>query len=121
MDQFIENGLLLFGAVFASSGFWLYLSNRTGKKSNTNKLLLGIAHTKILQIGLFYIQRGWLTYDEYEDYMHYLWEPYESFGGNGLAAKIVEEVRKLPVQRNGPLYNDKGDMTNVQEQNVRRP
>ena len=29
----------------------------------------------------------------------YLYEPYEEMGGNGSARRVMEEVRKLPMQK----------------------
>jgi hypothetical protein len=60
--------------------------------------MLGLAHNEIIQQSLIYIARGWLTKDEYEDLMKYLWEPYSKFGGNGLAEKVINEVKGLPIR-----------------------
>lgn len=87
-------------AVAASSGFWAWLQRRDTKKSATTELLRGLAHDRIVFLGLSYIERGWITKDEYEGMMHYLYEPYALVGGNGLAEKVVIEIGKLPI-RNG--------------------
>ena len=84
--------------IIASGGFWTHLQRKGEQKSATTKLLLALAHNQIVTDGMVYIERGWLTKDEYDDFMRYLWRPYSEFGGNGIAAKIVEEVRKLPVR-----------------------
>jgi len=83
--------------VFGSSGFWVYMQKRQDKSSATTRLLLGMAHDRIVYVGKTYIHRGYLTLDEYEDFMKYLYEPYSEFGGNGLAERIVDEVKRLPV------------------------
>ena len=70
---------------------------RSERKSASTQLLLGMAHDRIVFVGKTYLHRGFLTLDEYEDFMKYLVEPYSEFGGNGLAEKIVNEVKKLPV------------------------
>lgn len=44
-----------------------------------------------------YVDRGWITKDEYEDFFKYLYEPYAKFGGNGLAERVMLEVAKLPI------------------------
>ena len=44
-----------------------------------------------------YLERGWVTKDEYEDIVKYLYHPYSTFGGNGLADKVMEEVKRLPM------------------------
>lgn len=48
------------------------------------------------------MERGSVTKDEYDDYIHYFVEPYFTFGGNGLAEKIVSEVKTLPINRRPP-------------------
>ena len=84
--------------IIASGGFWTLLQRRFDRKSATSKLLLALAHSHIVTEGMNYIERGWITKDEYDDFMRYLWKPYSEFGGNGIAMKVAEEVRKLPVR-----------------------
>ena len=84
-------------SLFGSTGFWMYIQKRQDRKSANTRLLLGMAHDRIVYVGKTYIHRGFLTLDEYEDFMKYLYEPYAEFGGNGLAERIVEEVKSLPV------------------------
>ena len=47
---------------------------------------------------MVYIDRGYVTQDEYENLQVYLYEPYEEMGGNGSARRVMEEVRKLPIR-----------------------
>ena len=98
MESWISMTVAIFAAVMASSGFWTYIHSRTGKLSATNQLLLGLAHERIVHVGAKYVQRGWITYDEYEDFIKYLYTPYCSFGGNGMVDKIKDEVSKLPLK-----------------------
>lgn len=84
-------------AVIASSGFWAYLRSKDTRKDASVQLLLGLAHDRIIYLGMSYIDRGWITKDEYEDLMKYLYDPYQTFGGNGLAEKIMNEVKTLPI------------------------
>jgi hypothetical protein len=44
-----------------------------------------------------YIERGWITQDEY-DTLCELYEPYVKLGGNGSGTKIMKEVEKLPIK-----------------------
>lgn len=85
-------------SVIASSGFWAYLQKRDAQKGATMQLLLGLAHDRIIFLGMSYVDRGWLTKDEYEDFLKYLYVPYSEFGGNGLAEKVFQEVKKLPIR-----------------------
>lgn len=84
----------------ASSGFWAFLQRRDTRKDATTRLLLGLAHDRIVFLGMSYVDRGWLTKDEYEDFVKYLYQPYSEFGGNGLAEKVMTEVAKLPLMGN---------------------
>ena len=93
----LELILVIFTSVFASSGFWVFLQKKNEKKDSKTKLLLGLAHDRIVWVGKSYIVRGYITIDEYEDFLNYLWLPYSAFGGNGLAERIKLEVDALPV------------------------
>lgn len=89
-------------SVLASSGFWAYLQRQHDKKDNKSKLLLGLAHDRIMYLGDKYIARGSITRDEYENLHDYLYLPYKAEGGNGSAERIMLEVKKLPIRsRNG--------------------
>lgn len=84
-------------ALLTSSGLWAYLQTKDKQKEASVQLLLGLAHDRIVYLGMSYIDRGWITKDEYEDLMKYLYSPYQTFGGNGLAEKIMHEVQTLPI------------------------
>ena len=85
-------------AVIASSGFWAYISNRSEKKDVRTRMLVGLAHDRILFLGMSYIERGYITRDEYENLYEYLYQPYEKMGGNGSAKRIIQEINKLPIR-----------------------
>lgn len=99
MNQYVELAITVICAVIASSGFWAFLQNRTSKKDNRTKLLVGLAHDRITFLGQKYIDRGWITTDDYENLVEYLFEPYKACGGDGTAEKIMNEVKKLPMKR----------------------
>lgn len=80
-----------------SAGFWGFLDARRTKKSASTRLLVGIAHDRIVYLGMKYVGRGYITKDEYENLNDYLFEPYTKCGGNGSAKRVMEEVRKLPL------------------------
>ena len=61
-------------------------------------MLIGLAHDRIIYLGMVYVERGWISQDEYENLQVYLYEPYEKMGGNGSARRVMEEVRKLPIR-----------------------
>lgn len=96
-------------AILASSGFWAFitvivqkhLENKYSVSSRERverEMLIGLAHDRILSLGMKYIQRGYITRDEYENINQYLYEPYSKLGGNGSAKKIMEELNKLPIR-----------------------
>lgn len=85
-------------SVIASSGFWLYLQGRVDKKDASKQMLLGLAHDRIMYIGIKYIERGFVTKDEFENLSEYLYAPYKKLGGNGSADRIMDGVKKLPIR-----------------------
>lgn len=86
-------------AVIASSGFWAYLQKRSEKKDIKTEMLIGLGHDRIMYLGMSYIERGYITSDEYENLYEYLYKPYEKMGGNGSAKRIMNEVNKLPIHK----------------------
>lgn len=42
--------------------------------------------------------RGYITRDEYENLVDYLYIPYKGLHGNGTAEKIINEVKQLPLK-----------------------
>lgn len=99
MDPWIEMSITVVCAVIASSGFWAWLQKKGEKKDVKTKMLVGLGHDRILSLGMAYIERGWITNDEYENLHDYLYRPYEDMGGNGSAKRIMEEVKKLPIHK----------------------
>lgn len=82
--------------VLASSGFWSYWSKKSSKTDARTKLLVGLAHDRIMQGGKFYIDRKWISDDEYENLYDYLYKPYKELGGNGTAERIMDDLKNLP-------------------------
>ena len=98
MEDWLQTALTVIASVGASSGFWAWLQKRDTKKSATTRLLLGLAHDRIIFLGMSYIDRGWITKDEYEGFFKYLYAPYQDFGGNGLAERVMVDVQSLPIR-----------------------
>ena len=90
------------GAVFASTGFWAFLTfliqRRDKKDSAESQMLKGLGHDRIIYLGSCYIKQGYITKDDYENLHDYLYIPYKMLGGNGTAEKIMKEVEKLPLR-----------------------
>ena len=116
----MEYGLLqmvvtILCSVIASSGFWAFMQYRSDKKDAKTEMLVGLAHDRIIYLGMQYIKRGSITKDEYENLNTYLYKPYAKLGGNGLAARIMAEVEKLdikdiPIIQGGDGHHDEQDV-----------
>lgn len=98
MEAWENIGVPLIVALLTSSGLWALVSKRADKNNAERKMLVGLAHDRIIHLGMVYIERGYVTQDEYENLQVYLYEPYEKMGGNGSARRVMEEVRKLPIR-----------------------
>lgn len=85
-------------AIFGSTGFWTWLLSRDKKKSAEGKLLLGLAYAEIIRRCEWYIERGYIGADEYNELYRYLYEPYKELGGNGTAEKMMAAVKVLPTE-----------------------
>lgn len=96
----IELIVTIICSVLASSGFWAIIQHFISKNDNSSKLLLGLAHDRIMWLGKQYIKRGYITVEEYENLITYLYEPYIARGGNGSVKMIVDQVLKLEVRAN---------------------
>lgn len=104
------------GSVGASTGFWAWLQRKDTMKKATTQLLLGLAHDRIIFLGMKYLDRGHITKDEYEDFIKYLWDPYSTFGGNGLAEKIMKDVKLLPIRGDSPYPHMAAQVIHVTEE-----
>ena len=100
MPELMQILITVFTSVLASSGLWAFLSKMADKKDVKTEMLVGLAHDRILYLGMVYIERGYITQDEYENLNDYLFAPYEKLGGNGSAARVMKEVDKLPIRKN---------------------
>lgn len=98
----------MFSSVIASSGFWAFLQHRLNKNSSLTDLTLGLAHDRLLFLSKSYLHRGYITIDEYENLMLYLYEPYKACGGNGAIAKMIHNIGDLPIRDNDGK-NKKGE------------
>lgn len=93
----LETVIAVVCAVIASGGFWTFLQSRLNKNDYKTKMLIGLAHDRIIYLGMTYIKRGEITKDEYENLHDYLYVPYEKLGGNGSAKRVMQEVDKLKI------------------------
>lgn len=98
MDSLLSIFITAVGSVLASSGIWAYFMKRLEKKDTRTQMLIGLGHDRIIFLGMSYIERGWITKDEYENIHDYLFVPYKALGGNGSAERVMKEVDKLPIK-----------------------
>lgn len=99
MDYWFQMIVTVVCSVLASSGLWAFVQKRMDKKDAKTELLIGIAHDRIVFLGMSYVSRGYITQDEYENLYTYLYQPYLKNGGNGSASRVMKEVDKLPIRK----------------------
>ena len=98
MNPYLQMFVTILCSVLASSGLWAYIQKRLDRRDAKTKMILGLAHDRIITLGMGYIKRGWISSDEFEDLKKYLYDPYRELGGNGTAERIMNEVGKLPLR-----------------------
>lgn len=96
MPIWLQIVLTIFTSVLASSGLWAFLATKFERDDAEKDILIGIGHIELVFYGMQYIERGWITKDEYET-LKDLYDPYVKLGGNGSGKKIMQEVEKLPI------------------------
>lgn len=96
METWVQLVLTVVGSVSASSGLWAYVQHKDRNKSATSRLLMGIAYDTLVNKGMEFIERGWVTTDEFDEYEKFYFQPYKDLGGNGTAERIMNQVRNLP-------------------------
>lgn len=100
MNPYIQMFFTILASVLASGGFWALIQMHINKKDAKTKLLVGLAHDRIVELGMQYIERGYIYQDEYENLNDYLFNPYEKAGGNGSVKRVMDVVRTLPMKPN---------------------
>ena len=102
-------------AVLASGGLWSFLSKKQEirfeelerkrkkeaeaevKNDGKTKLLVGLAHDRLIYLTKKYLEEGWIDSEDYEN-LTYMYEPYIQCGGNGTVKRNMEKVEKLPFK-----------------------
>ena len=85
-------------AVIGSTGFWSWISHRREQKSAQALMLMALGHDRIMALSTKYVDRGYITPDEYENLLG-LYEPYAEMGGNGSGTRMVEACKALPIHK----------------------
>ena len=103
MNPYVQMFFTILASVLASGGFWTLIQRRYDKNDAKTELLVGLAHDRIIELGMRYIDRGYIFQDEYENLNDYLFNPYEKAGGigkYGSAKQVMDVVRTLPMKPN---------------------
>lgn len=100
MNPYVQMFFTILASVLASGGFWTLIQRRYDKNDAKTKLLVGLAHDRIVELGMIYIERGYIYQDEFENLNDYLFAPYEKAGGNGSVKRVMDVVRTLPMKPN---------------------
>lgn len=98
LQHWLELAATIICAVFASNGFWALLEKRREKKDAKVQMILGLGHDRIIHLCKFYLEQGWISTDDLENLYKYLYLPYKSMGGNGVAERLVTRVEALPIK-----------------------
>lgn len=97
-EVWIRAFIIVVTTTLSSGGFWAYLQKKERGRKAPDRLLMGLAYAQLMQLGEAYMMRGWITRDELADYLKYFYTPYKELGGNGVAERIMDGVRELPIR-----------------------
>lgn len=100
LTKFAEMANPAVTAVLGGSGIWAWAKAKADHNNNAAKLLLSVSRNQLVALGHTYIERGYITMDEYEEYEEE-YQIYSALGGNGLARRMFEQVENLPMVPNG--------------------
>lgn len=98
MEFWVITLVTLISSVLASTGLWALIQKSVEKKDAKSKMILGLGHDRIMCLGMKYLNRGWITQEEYENLYKYLYKPYTELGGNGTAKHMMERIDRLPIK-----------------------
>lgn len=86
--------------LLGSSGIWMWAKTRFDHNKSEDQLLLEVAKNQLTVLGRSYLERGYITMDEYEEY-EAEYQLYSALGGNGLAKRVFKQVDELPMMPKG--------------------
>lgn len=94
MDQIVI-AIVGSNALFTFIQFLITRHDR--KKDPEAKLLLGIAHDRIIYLCEKAMERGWTTSGEMDN-ISQIYMPYAEMGGNGTGKTMFERYKNLPIK-----------------------
>lgn len=80
-----------------AEAFAAFATTQSEANEKQNAILLALGHDRIIHFGLKFIERGYITADEYGS-LKAIADAYRAMGGNGEAKKVMNEVDKLPIR-----------------------
>lgn len=89
----------LISTLLGAPGMWAWVKTKSDRNNNAGKLLLAVSRNQLIALGRTYIERGYITMDEYEEY-EAEYKIYSVLGGNGLARRVFNQVDELPMMPN---------------------
>lgn len=89
----------ILSAILGAPGIWALAKTKADHNNNAAKLILAVSKNQLIALGRTYIDRGYITMEEYEEY-EAEYRLYSSLGGNGLARRIFKQVDDLPMMPN---------------------
>jgi hypothetical protein len=101
----MENSLIMTIVLscLGSAGLWSLITlliQRKFKKDDDSdlikKALKGLLYTDCLGWGDKYIEQGWISIDDYNDFRRYHYEPYKALGGNSAVDRVETTLKALP-------------------------
>lgn len=118
-QQYIDMITTIAVAILSSTGLWGVLETRRRKMllksdeqvkcdENMRKLLIGLARVQICDIGMRFIERGYIYQDE-ADVLESLFTPYHELGGNGSGEYVYRQAMSLPRKKKHEEEEDKQD------------
>lgn len=102
MEPWVQTVVAVLCTFVASTGFWTFMQKRADTKDGIKEMLIGLGHDRIMCLGMRYIERGWISQEEYENLHEYLYIPYQKIHGNGSAKRIMQCVDTLPIRKYDP-------------------
>ena len=89
----------ILSAVLGAPGIWAWAQTKAGHNNNAAELLRSVSKNQLIALGRTYLDRGYITMDEYEEY-EAEYKLYSAVGGNGLARRVFKQVDDLPIMPN---------------------
>ena len=99
LTKIAEFATPLWSTLLGAPGMWAFVKAKTDHKTSERSLLLGVSKNQLLSLGRIYLDRGYITMDEYEEY-EAEYKLYSALGGNGLARRVFKQVDDLPIMPN---------------------